>query len=169
MMKLPSSTRRRRRAAQWLLLCCLAIPLVGCASHGTDVVERGDVIAAIAPPPRGTTLGRPTVRSLGDQLTITGNVRRQTRSSLPWGHVHVRVTAPDGRTAPDVTAPVRGRVSGRFGSSLGTYRATATWAGRPGTRVLVYFHPHEHGAGERCAETPTATGPTNRDGGNPIR
>ncbi len=112
----------------------------GCASKGESLVDRGGFSIVIVPTPsKHITVSSVEAYREGDELIISGNVKRFD-SSHKTGHVEVVLCSPDGIFLAQTRGSIRGLVSKRRGESEFSFSARFEFSPPKGSKILVKFH-----------------------------
>lgn len=132
----------RRKSTLWLIA---AASLGGCATVGPDLTQSGEVSVQRSSS-KLVTIQAVTVRQDGEQLVVSGVVRRAPSSNTPiWGHVNVTAFDARGKTVGHAVVaysppslPQKGPRSSQF-----TARIPARVV--QGTVVRIEHHTGGHG------------------------
>jgi len=126
-----------------LILVTSLVFFAGCASDRVNLVDRGTVSIERVPS-GGIYISEVRVNQDGDELVVTGRVRRRGHSPVSLGHVDVSIISPEGKTLEQVSTyyspriipskPGHRRLHGsRFEVRLPTIPPT-------GSKVRVAYH-----------------------------
>lgn len=85
-----------------LIFVTTGVFLTGCASDRVNLVDRG-TLSIERVPSRGIYISEVRVNQDGNELVVTGRVKRRDVSAGGFGHVDVAIISPEGKTLEQVS------------------------------------------------------------------
>ena len=117
--------------------------LSGCATRSANLVKAGKVKLELVPS-SGNYVSRVEVEQDGDELVITGTVKRRNFSGIGGGHVDVSLISPEGEILEQVSTYYTPRIISRKpGSSRhrgSHFEVRLPTVPPAGSRICVGYH-----------------------------
>ncbi len=128
------------------ILSVVAIMVLGgCASVGRDLTESGEVSVERSPS-KLVSIQAVTVRQDGEQLVVSGVVRRAPLTSTPiWGHVNVTAFDAAGQTVGHAVVRYSPPSLPQKGPRSSQFTARIPAQAMQGTVVRIEHHTGGHG------------------------
>ena len=102
------------------IIIVLAMVLSGCASGPINLVGKGTVIIERVPS-RGVYFSRVYVKQNGNEIMITGRLKRRSLSPVRPGHVDIAIFTPGGHLLEKISTPYVPKIlSARRGKHRGS-------------------------------------------------
>jgi hypothetical protein len=130
-----------QKRKQTILFFLLAYGLVAsaCAANRINLVERGTVTLERVNA-RNISVSRAYAFQDGDQLEISGNVKRLSSSISNGGHVDIAIVSPEGETLEQVSTCYIPRIIRRRGSREAFFSLRLPIIPPEGSMVRVAYH-----------------------------
>jgi hypothetical protein len=117
--------------------------LSGCATRSANLVKAGKVKLELVPS-SGNYVSRVEVKQDGDELVITGTVKRRNFSGIGGGHVDVSLISPEGEILEQVSTYYTPRIiSRKRGSSRhrgSHFEVRLPTVPSAGSKICVGYH-----------------------------
>jgi hypothetical protein len=112
---------------------------LGCASRGLNLVGKGDVSIELVRSKEILIPGA-TVVQKGDELVISGKVKRRNSRLIHGGHIDIAIIGPDGETLEHVSTPHIPRIIPRKGTQSAFFTVRLPNHPDSGSIVRVAYH-----------------------------
>jgi hypothetical protein len=122
------------------------IILSGCASNRVNLVDSGKVLIERVDS-ENICISRTNVYQDGDQLEITGAVKRRRSTIFDGGHVHIAIINPQGEVLEEVRTSYSPRIIRRKGRRESYFSVRLPIKPPEGSVVRVIYHKHSTSTG----------------------
>jgi len=120
----------------------------GCAPHRVDLVERNKLLVRRIPS-TNIYVSRVFVYQVGDELEISGRVKRRRDAIPTGGHVDIALVHPDGRILERVSVPYSPRIIRRRWAQESFFQVRLSPIPPEGTTIYTTYHAFRGSQGGR--------------------
>jgi len=111
----------------------------GCATQQLNLVEKGDVSIELVRS-KEIHIPRATVVQDGDELVISGKVKRRHSSLVHGGHIDIAIIGPEGEILDQVSTPHIPRIIPRKSTQTASFTVNLPTHLDYGSTVRVAYH-----------------------------